>query len=30
MEAPSSYTNGYDLNLKKRFSIYGLKNEIVY
>jgi hypothetical protein len=26
----SSYTNGYDQNLKKGFSIYGLRNAIVY
>jgi len=25
-----SYTSGYDSNIKKGFSIYGLKNEIVY
>jgi hypothetical protein len=24
-----SYTNGYDQNLKKRFSIYGLRNVVV-
>jgi hypothetical protein len=25
-----SHTNGYDQNLKKKFSIYGLRNALVY